>query len=414
MPQPWHRNGLAPDDCATPRPFRRLPPNETRLTLPAHASPASPRPLVISINAAWNIVNFRLGLIAALQRRGFSVTALAPPDEHVDRLAAAGIPYVPIAMDKKGLSPAADLLLLARYWRLLRRLRPAAYLGYTAKPNVYGSIAAHLLGIPVINNVAGLGTAFIRPGPLAALLLWLYKRAFGRSATVFFQNPEDMTLFLERGIVKAKQAVLLPGSGIDLSRYTPRAPVPGSAEQGFTFLLVGRLIRDKGVGEFVEAARLVRARHPGARFQLLGFLDVENRTAVSRADVERWAAEGLIEYLGEAEDVRPHLAAADCIVLPSYREGMPRVLLEGAAMARPLIATDVPGCRTLVRDGENGLLCAVRDSGSLAGAMLRMIAMPAAARGALGATGRRIVEQEYDEGIVVERYLEAVTAAIGA
>ena len=369
------------------------------------------KPVVISINAAWNIVNFRLGLISALEREGFAVTALAPPDAYVGRLSDLGIPYVPIAMDKKGLSPAADLILLLRYYRILRRLKPAAYLGFTAKPNVYGSIAARLLGIPVINNVAGLGTAFIRPGRLAKLLLWLYRLAFRRSATVFFQNPEDMALFLERGVVRPAQAVLLPGSGIDLARSRPPA-APQAERPGFTFLLVGRLIRDKGVGEFVEAARLVKARHPAARFQLLGFLDVENRTAISRDDIDRWAAEGLIDYLGEAEDVRPHLAAADCIVLPSYREGMPRVLLEGAAMARPLIATDVPGCRTLVRDGENGLLCAVRDAQSLADAMLRMIAMPAAKRDALAATGRRIVEQEYDEKIVAARYLAAVTAAL--
>jgi glycosyltransferase involved in cell wall biosynthesis len=179
------------------------------------------------------------------------------------------------------------------------------------------------------------------------------------------------------------------------------------------FLLIARLLRDKGIVEYVEAARLVRAAEPGARFQLLGFLDVANRTAVSRAEVDAWVAEGIVDYLGVAEDVRPYIAAADCIVLPSYREGLPRVLLEGGAMARPLIATDVPGCRQVVRDERNGFLCAVRDPGSLADAMLRMMRLPPEERQRMGAAARAMVEAEYDEQIPVRLYLDALRDALG-
>ncbi len=172
------------------------------------------------------------------------------------------------------------------------------------------------------------------------------------------------------------------------------------------------MLWDKGVGEYVEAARLVRAEMPGARFRLLGFLDVANRTAVPRSSVESWVAEGLIDYLGESDDVRPHVAAASCIVLPSYREGLPRTLLEGAAMAKPLIATDVPGCRQVVDHGVTGLLCEVRDARSLADAMLAMARMSPDERAAMGAAGRRKVEAEYDEKIAVARYLDAIRAAL--
>jgi glycosyltransferase involved in cell wall biosynthesis len=370
----------------------------------------APRKIVISINAAWNIVNFRLGLIRALREAGHEVVALAPPDPFSARLEALGIPYVPIAMDKKGLSPLKDLLLLGSYWRRLRQLRPDVFLGYTAKPNVYGSLAAQALGIRVINNVSGLGTAFIKDGPLTWIVSSLYRIAFRRSATIFFQNEEDRALFLAKRLVTPAQARLLPGSGVDLERFRPAA---GGGADGarFTFLLVARLLWDKGVAEYVEAARRVRAERPQARFQLLGFLDVANRTAVPRAEVESWVAEGAIDYLGEADDVRPHLAAADCIVLPSYREGLPRTLLEAAAMAKPLIATDVPGCRHVVTDGLNGLLCAPRDAGSLAAAMIAMIDAPPAQRAQWGRAGRARVEKEFDERFAAARYLEAIDDA---
>jgi glycosyltransferase involved in cell wall biosynthesis len=369
----------------------------------------APRKIVISINAAWNIVNFRLGLIRALREAGHEVIALAPPDRYGAHLEALGIPYVPIAMDKQGLSPLRDLLLLARYRRLLRGLEPDLFLGYTAKPNIYGSIAAYAAGAKVINNVSGLGTAFIRGGLLTRIVSALYRFAFRRSATIFFQNDEDMALFLKKRLVRPGQARLLPGSGVDLDRFRP-SPAPAASDQ-VTFLLVARLLWDKGVGEFVEAARRVRAERPHARFRLLGFLDVANRTAVPRAEVERWAAEGVVDYLGEADDVRPHLAAADCVVLPSYREGLPRTLLEAAAMAKPLIATDVPGCRHVVADGVNGLLCVARDANSLAAAMMKMIDAGPEQREEWGRAGRDRVEREYDERITATLYLQAIEDA---
>jgi glycosyltransferase involved in cell wall biosynthesis len=368
------------------------------------------RTVVISINASWNIYNFRRGLIRALQEAGYRVVALSPADAHAPRLAELGVEHVAIAVDSSGVSPLRDLALLLRYRRALRRIGADAFLGYTAKPNVYGSLAARSLGIPVVSNVSGLGTAFIRQGLLTRIVKSLYRLAFRGSATVFFQNPEDRDLFVEERIVAPHKAALLPGSGIDLSRFAPQEKPPGD----FAFLLVARLLWDKGVGEYVEAARSLRATHPELRFRLLGFLDAANRTAVLRAEVERWVAEGVVDYLGAADDVRPFIAAADCVVLPSYREGLPRVLLEAAAMARPVIATDVPGCRHVVEEGINGFLCTVRDAASLADAMRRMAALAPERRTEMAAAGRARIEREFDERIVALRYLEALEKALAA
>jgi glycosyltransferase involved in cell wall biosynthesis len=372
---------------------------------------AHKRRIVISANAAWNILNFRMGLIEALTQSGFEVIAVAPPGPAAERLEALGIAVHPIEMDSKGVSPIRDLALLRAYRRVLGHIRPVLFLGFTAKPNVYGSLAARSLGIAVINNVSGLGTAFIRGGLLGLILSTLYRIAFRGSATIFFQNKDDLGLFVGKGLVAPAQAKLLPGSGIDLDRFRPVA-APIRPDAGITFLLVGRLLWDKGVGEFVAAARRVKAEVPTARFQLLGFLDSENRTAVPREAVAGWVAEGCIEYLGDTDDVRPHIAAADVVVLPSYREGLPRALLEAAAMARPVISTDAPGCRDALEEGETGFLCAPRDAASLAAAMLRMIRLAPEDRATMGRRARARVEREHDQKIVARLYLDAVGEAL--
>ncbi len=367
--------------------------------------------IVLSINMTWNIVNFRSGLIRRLLADGYRVVAVSPADGHVDRLVAMGVEHVDIAIDNKGVSPVRDLALLRDYRRILKELRPAAFLGWTIKPNVWGSLAAQSLGIPVINNISGLGTAFIKVGLLTRVVRALYRGALARSSTVFFQNRYDRDLFVEQGMVRAGQTALLPGSGIDLTDFTP-VTAPNGEDAPFAFLMVARLLRDKGVVEYAEAARIVRAAYPDVRFRLLGFLDVANRTAIDRATVEGWVAEGVIDYMGEADDVRPHLAAASAVVLPSYREGMPRSLLEAAAMGRPLIATDVPGCTEIARAGENAFLCTVRDARSLAEAMLAMLALSPDERAAMGARSRAIAEAEFDTVVVEVAILDAIQRAL--
>jgi glycosyltransferase involved in cell wall biosynthesis len=294
--------------------------------------------------------------------------------------------------------------LFALYLLYLGRIRSDLILSFTIKPNIYASLAARLLKIPIVNNVSGLGTAFIKEGPVTEITKFLYRLAFKGSSTVFFQNDEDREQFIGARIVTRAQASLLPGSGVDLERFSP-APLP--TEKPFRFLLIARLVWDKGIREYVEAARLVRQQFPDVQFQILGPVDVDNRTAVPRATLNTWVAEGTIEHLGAAADVRPYLGRADCVVLPSYREGLPRSLLEASAMARPIIGTDVPGVRDVVQDGVTGLLCEVRSAQSLAAAMLSMLALSHDERSQMGWSGRRKVEQEFDVSIVTRSYMEA-------
>jgi glycosyltransferase involved in cell wall biosynthesis len=364
------------------------------------------RKVMIALNAAWNLVNFRAGLIRALVDAGFDVVAVAPRDEYADGLAALGCRYAELPMDNMGTHPGRDLLLLWRFHRLLRRERPDVLLAYTIKPNVYGSLAAHALGIPVVNNIAGLGTAFHQETWLTRVVRRLYRLALQRSHRVFFQNDEDRDAFVGRALVRPQQAARLPGSGVDLGRFSPVPPPRQPA--AFRFLLIGRLLWDKGVGEYVEAARILRQRFPDAEFALLGFLNTLNRTAISREQVEAWQREGLVCYLGESDDVRQHIADAHCVVLPSYREGVPRALLEAAAMARPVITTDAPGCRDAVDAGCSGLLCEVRDATSLADSMATMLSLSEPERLAMGQRGREKMEREFDERVVIDRYLSTL------
>ncbi len=390
--------------------------------------------IVICINTAWNLVNFRAGLIKALVAAGHEVVALAPPDDYAVRLVELGCRFVPMPMANSGTNPLQDSVLLWRFWWLLRQERPGVYLGYTVKPNVYGSLAAHWLGIPVINNIAGLGAVFIEDGWLVRLVRGLYRMALSRSAKVFFQNPDDKALFIDGGLVRAEVTELLPGSGIDLARFAPvpktnvivrnaetkqsmtpdtmdchGAGVPrNDGAAGFRFLLIARMLRDKGVGEYVEAARQLRQRWPQAEFCLLGFVDVQNPAAISRAEMDAWVAEGVVNYLGVSDDVRTQIATADCIVLPSYREGTPRTLLEAAAMARPIVTTNAVGCREVVDDGINGYLCQVRDAADLAAKMEQMLVLSPAQRSEMGQRGRAKMEAEFDERIVIGKHLRAI------
>lgn len=370
----------------------------------------SDSPLVIvCANLAWNLVNFRSGLIKGLVKAGYRVLAVAPPDPEMEaRLRALGADFAAVQIDAMGLAPHRDLATFLALRRLIAEHRPAAWLSWTIKPNVYGSLAAGLAGVPAFPNVSGLGTAFIRRNLLTVVVRQLYRLGFRRAATVFFQNQDDRDLFVTGRMVRAGQARLLPGSGIDVAAWAPAdmaRPAPRH------FLMLARVVADKGVREYVAAARLLRARWGDARFRLVGFLDVANRTAIAAEEVQGWVAEGLIEYLPPVDDVRPLVSKADFVVLPSYREGLSRVLLEAAALGRPIVTTDVPGCRDIVSDGVNGFLCAPRSAEALAGALERAAAVSDAEWAGMATAGRERVVAEFSEDRVVGLYLEALAAA---
>lgn len=351
---------------------------------------------------AESLTRFRGALMAELVGQGYEVLACAPAaDETIRRqLAALGVRYVDIALQRTGLNPLADLGLLWRLVGLLRRERPDVLFCYTIKPVVYGALAARLVGgIRVTPMITGLGYAFMGGGGrlqrlVSAAARGLYRLALQRAHCVFFQNPDDLGEFRRLNLLPAQARIQqVPGSGVDTLEYA-QMPVPAAP----VFLLVARLVRDKGVYEYVEAARQVRRQYPAARFQIAGWID-ENPTAIREEALAAWVSEGVVEFLGKLEDVRPALAACAVYVLPSYREGTPRSVLEAMAVGRAIITTDAPGCRETVVDQYNGVLVPVADAARLAHAMCSFIERPERVEEYARAS-RQLAEQRFDVRIV--------------
>lgn len=362
-----------------------------------------PSPTVlIADNNGRNLTNFRKPIICAIQERGFTVAAAVPEDSATGALEALGITIMPVRMDARGTSPVADLRLLAQYSRIISEVAPAAFLPFTAKPNIYGAIAAHRQRVPVVNTITGLGTGFLSGSALQTVMAMLYRIALRRSRRVFFHNNDDSNLFVELKLATQSQASVVAGSGIDLGYFVPQDA--RRTEGPVNFLFIGRLLRDKGVEEFTAAAEIVHARS-SARFGILGSIE-EHPRAVSRDRIDDWMRKGVVELLGTATDVRPFISNSDCVVLPSYREGLPRVLLEASAMARPIIATDVPGCRDAVDNAVTGLLCEARSVESLVNAMIRFLGMSGSQRAVMGRAGRAKAEREFSQDLVAKAYLD--------
>ena len=351
---------------------------------------------------AESLIHFRGPLLRRLVAEGHDVTACAP-DAAADvrrELAALGIAYRHVPIQRAGMNPMRDVGTVRALTALYREVQPDLVLTYTIKPVIYGSLAARLSRVPrICSLITGLGysfgTATLRQRALNPVVQSLFRFALAHNEVVFFQNPDDLRQFVDAGLASDRQAVLVNGSGVDLEHFRV-APLPEGTP---TFLLTTRLLWEKGVGEYVEAARTLKAKYPTARFRLLGPLD-PNPAAVSRAQLDAWSAEGVIEYLGSTNDVRPAIADTSVFVLPSaYREGTPRSILEAMAMGRAIVTTDAPGCRETVRGDENGFLVPVSDSIALASAMERFLRDPGLVA-PMGVRSRAIAEEKYDVHLV--------------
>ena len=375
--------------------------------------------ITLVCNTAWAIHTYRRGLLRMLVAHGVQVTVLAPRDRTFEPLAAMGCRCVELPVASKGTNPRDDLKTLVALYREYRANRPDLVFHYTIKPNIYGSIAAQGARVPSIAVTTGLGYVFIQKSRTAQVAKRLYRFAFRFPREVWFLNQDDRQAFIDQDLLAhPERARLLHGEGVDLDEFPFTPPArghthPATGTDGFFFILIGRLLWDKGVAEYVDAARRLRARFPHARFQLLGAVGADNPSAISRAEVEAWQREGVIEYLGETHDVRPAIANADCVVLPSYREGVPRTLMEASAMGRPIVATDVPGCREVVENGVTGLLCEVKSADSLAQQLERMLVSSDETRAQMGLRGREKVAREFDENGVVARYKDTIRAVTG-
>jgi len=353
--------------------------------------------LLVIGGLARSLLNFRGPLLKTLIEHGHEVIACAPdaPPDVRAGLAALGARYRHIPLARAGLNPLADLQTLRALRRLFREEQPDRILAYTAKPVIYSGLAARLSGHPAIYAmITGLGYGFgglsRRQRLIGRLVQTLYRQALHGTAGVLFQNPDDRDLFVRLRLVPPHVLLtLINGSGVDLTAYAPR-PLPETP----TFLLIARLLADKGLREYHRAAQRLKARHPHARFLLAGDID-PNPLSIRATELADWQADGAIEYLGHLDDVRPAFAAARIYVLPSYREGTPRTVLEAMAMGRPIVTTDAPGCRETVIDGVNGYQVPVRDDAALEHAMERFILQPDLAE-RMGAESLRLAREKYD------------------
>lgn len=354
--------------------------------------------ILMITNHSYMLYRFRLELIQELMKKHEVVLSM-PFVGHEDDFQAMGLRCIKTDVDRRGINPATDFKLFHTYQRLLRNEQPDLVITYSIKPNIYGGLACAIAGIPYCANVQGLGTAFQRKG-LAQFVTVLYQLALGKAKTVFFENKANAEEFFRRGIISAEKVTVLPGAGINLEQY-PYAPYPKN--ETVHFLYLGRIMKEKGIDELFYAVK--RLHDEGAAFtlDLVGFFE-----DAYKEQVEALEAAGIAVFHGFQQDPRPFYAAADCVVMPSYHEGMSNVNLEAAATGRPVITTDIPGCREAVEDGVTGLLCRAGSGEDLYRAMKRFLELPPEARAVMGQSGRKKMEREFDKKMVVAQTLRAL------
>lgn len=360
--------------------------------------------VVISANTSWYLYNFRKSTIKAFLEKNCEVIAIAPRDLYSDKLSELGCRFEPIYMEKGSTNPFKDIRTAFEYLRLYYRIKPNLILNFTPKVNIYSTISGHFFNCRIVNNIAGLGSLFVNKSIASCIAKLLYRFSQPLADFVFFQNEEDRRFFVNMGLVKINSTDRLPGSGVDLSRFTV---CPAIDDGTIRFILVARLLREKGVELYVECARQLRMKYSRLEFNLLGFIDENNPSGIPLPQIEQWHQQGVINYLGSTDDVTDLLATQDCVVLPSYyREGVPKSLLEAAAMGKPIVTTDNIGCRETVEDGKNGFLCKPKDYESLRIALEKIINIGHKERLQFGSYGRLKIEKEFDESLVINKYLE--------
>lgn len=365
--------------------------------------------LVILYNTSWYVFLLRRNLIASLLKAGHDVTVVAPEDAYSERVQQLGVRFIPITMSATSRSPVQEALTLMQIFTTLRRLRPDAVLSYTVKCNLYAGLCRARLGFRQIANVSGLGELFDGDSLFQRGVHRLFQVALSGADRIFFQNTDDRALLVSRNIVKPSRSRVIPGSGVDLERFTPGEKPLSKAR---AFLMFGRLLPKKGFGAFLEAARALKHSYgDAANFWILGTPDFERSESLELfREINDGHARGVVRYLQSTDDVLPYLREADAIVLPStYNEGIPRSLLEALACGKPIVTTDWKGCRETVEHGKNGFLVRPHDSTSLTNALARLVEMPAEGLRELGVRSRQIAEERFDERVVINAYHEALS-----
>ena len=369
--------------------------------------------VAIVANSTWNIYNFRLHLIHQLYSQGYHVTIITPTDTFLP-LVYKNVSVLHIPLQKllpQSKNPINDLSLLYELYKIYKREKFELILHYTIKPNIYGSIAARWVGIPCISTLTGLGYTFLNNFRITRLVKSLYKFALKDTTKIIFHNTDDRNLFVKLNLIKENKAKVIKGSGINTSFF--QFSKKKKNKDHFIFLFIGRLLYDKGIMEFLDAAKKISLAHNQINFWIVGSLDSSNPSSIPKEKIDQFTKNNKITYFGETNTIKNYIDEADVIVLPSYREGMPKAILEGMSMGRPVITTDTPGCREAIDNQINGFLVPIKDSDALSHAMLKMYQLRAEELQEMGKRSREKVIAEFDEKIITNQYVNLIRKRIG-
>jgi lipopolysaccharide/colanic/teichoic acid biosynthesis glycosyltransferase/glycosyltransferase involved in cell wall biosynthesis len=356
-------------------------------------------------NSEIVIYNFRLELVEKLLADGHQVVISSPPGEKIDQLVKMGCVHEPVEMNRRGTNPVAEIRLLVHYYKLMKKMQPDIVFSYTIKPNIYGALAARKMAIPYVTNVTGLGSALENRGLLQQLMIYLYKLSMAKVQTVFFQNEKNRQFFTSHNIAVNRHAIL-PGSGVNLAKFN-LLDYP-STEKTIDFVFISRIMKEKGIDEYLEAAKVMKEKYPYTRFHIAGFFEEEYEDII-----EDYQKKEIVHYHGMLKDIRSLLSETHCTVLPSYHEGMSNVLLESAASGRPVLASNVHGCIETFDDNNSGYSFEPRDTKSLIEAMERFLTLEHQEKKKMGLAGRVKMEKEFDRQVVVNNYLEELDKVVG-
>ena len=357
--------------------------------------------ITLSANSSWYLFNFRRSTINYLIKKKFKIYCLIPDNKYLIQLKELGCECVNIPIARSGVNPFLDIYSIYKFYKAYRKINPILAFHFTIKNNIYGTLGAWFAKIPSVNNFSGLGTTFIKNNFVSMIVKFLYRISQPLAHKVFCQNQDDYYLLTSLGLVSEDKLKVLPGSGVDLKRFQPNA-IKKEPDVNFKFLYAGRFLADKGLYELIEAATKIYKNNTKFKLILCGAVDLQNRSSISKKTIEEWNSFEFVKILNMTDKIEGVLSKSDCVVLPSYREGMPRILLEAMAMGLPIITTDVPGCREIISDQHNGYICMPHDSNSLKNAMKKVMSLDSKSLQVLGQNGRTLVEENYDERLVIK------------
>ncbi len=362
--------------------------------------------IIVCSNSAWNIHNFRLELMEYLRILNYEIIAVAPWDEYAPEIIKKKFKFVPVNMNRKGINPIKDLKLMYDLYRIYNKEKPDLILHYTIKFNIYGALAAHLLKIKSIAVLTGLGYVFLNKNILHFLSKLLYKFSFKFVNKAIFQNKDDLNLFLQEKIIDKEKTKVILGSGVNTDYFSPKSN--NKKNKQFTYIFIGRLLKDKGIMEYLQAVEIVKMKFPRTDFMVLGSIDKGNPTSISEKVLDYWLKKLNIKHYSFVTDIRKFLCKSNAVVLPSYREGMSKVLLEAGSMTKPIITTNISGCKEIVEHNKNGFLVPPKNPEALAKTMIKMIALPAARRKAMGKYSRQKIIKNFSNKVIFKQYYNVI------